>query len=305
MKARLVTFLLLLTMMMMAAPQASALEIQIYPNGNIEFYSGSVLGDDDEQEGRESEDDESEDEKEDEKKSKSEHRIKSVRSNNKNFVVKDKEDKFEIELRDKDDDDDHDEFRKIERMEADDIRVKFPAKLNDNDRDKNDDDDEYEQRYAEKIREERKDRAEEMVELKNKLREKSQVLELESRKIKASLKNGAVFNLDPVTNEVMITTPSGEEHVLNHLPDQAIERMEAAGLFFGVSGEAEEELEVETNDLGELIYTKKDKVRKKLFGLFPRQVESEIVLNDTTGEVTEVELEGDSIFEQFFNSVSF
>jgi hypothetical protein len=310
MKARATIFLLLLTIMMMAAPQASALDIRISPNGNIEFYSGSVLGRDDDK-GREEKEDEEhdEDEDEDERHDEDEDKFKTVRSNDKKIQVRSRDDKFEVELRDRDDDDedeDHD-FRKAERIETDDVRVKFPARMSDDDRDERHDEDENEehQRYAEELREERKDRAEEMVELRNKLGEDEQSLELKSRNAKAALKNGAEFTLDPITNEVTITTPSGEEHTLNHLPDQAIERMETAGLFFGISDDAEKEIEVETNEGGELVYKKKDKIEKRIFGMFPRQVDSEIVLNDVTGEVTEVELAGDSIFEQFFNAVSF
>ena len=273
MKTRLTAFLLLLTMMI-AAPQAAALEIRILSNGRIEFYTGSVLGDDD---GEEKEDKREE--------HKQESRIRTINSDDQELRVRSKEDRFEIELKDKSDsqNDDHD-FEKVERMETDDVRVKFPARLSD-------DHDESEK--------------EERVELKSKIKNKKQVLELKSRNVRAALKNGAEFGLDPVTNQVTITTPSGQEHTLEHLPDQAIEKMRAGAFFSGNSDGVETEIEVETDENGELIYKKKDKIKKRLFGIFSRQVDSEIILNDTTGEVVEHEVNSSSIFEQFLNRVSF
>lgn len=271
----------------MAVPQVSALDIQFNQDGQVEFHSGSVLGKNDDR-GREDQEDKVEDEA----------KPQLMRADNKTFNVKSREGKFELELEEEDQDVDRSELRNVERMEVDDIRMEFPAQLRDSD------DDESEG-YMEKIREERQERDQEMVELKNKIKEKKQTLDLKSRNVRATLKNGAEFQLDSETNQITIVTPSGEEHVLNHLPDQAVTKMTEAGFFSAAGDEIDEDLEVKTNDLGELIYVKKDQIKKKLFGFFPRQIDSEIILNDATGEVTAVELEGESIFERFFNAVSF
>jgi len=284
MKTRLVTFLSLLTIAIIAAPQALALEIKVNDRGVINFYEDHVLGRNTDSVNPTS----------------TSRPIKTIPAYaDKKVYLKANADETTVELR-KTPNSNRGDFVSTETMKSDRVKMSFPAKLDDGR-----DDNESGQGYLEKIRTERTERTKEMVELKNRFKEKKQVLELKSRNVKASLKNGAEFVLDPITNEVTITTPSGEERVLNHLPDQAIEKMEAAGLFFGISDDAEEELEVETNESGELIYTKKDQIEKKLFGIFPRQVDSKIILNDATGEVTEVELAPNSIFEQFFNAISF
>lgn len=286
MKARLITFTSLLAVIMMVAPQVLALEIRVSKQGVVSFYEDGVLG-------RNS----------DLIKNDSVSRpIKTVPAyTDKKVYLRAGADETTVELRKMPSPNTRD-FVPTETIKSDRVEMSFPAQLNDGRRDNEDG-----QGYLEKIRAERQERVEEKVELKNKLKNKRQVLELKSRNVKANLKNGAEFVLDPKTNEVTIITPSGNEHVLNHLPDQALERMIATGHFFGVSSDVDvvEELEVDTNELGELIYTKKNKVNKKLFGLFPRQVDSKIILNDATGEVTEYETATSSIFDQFLNSVSF
>ncbi|NCN06760.1 MAG: hypothetical protein GW946_02845 [Candidatus Pacebacteria bacterium] len=109
-------------------------------------------------------------------------------------------------------------------------------------------------------------------------------LMLESRRVEAHLPEGAQFELSSETNQVSLITPSGEQRMLNHLPDQAIERMVASGLF--TAGDQIDTTMVEVNsDTQEIEYRQKVRVTKRLFGLFRRGVETEVILNDTTGEV--------------------
>jgi hypothetical protein len=356
MKSRFTTFLLLMVAMMIAAPQALALDIQVLPNGRIEFYSGSVLGYEDnlnelreKQSERKDEREDKEDDHRDEKREemmrktpKPESRIRAVNQGERQELrIRTDDDKVRVELRDgagvypapK-----PTGFRKTEEMESEDVHLQFPTSPSRDQleaakkkqefvretvkdqleerfegdegrreefKTRIEEEQAQHQEYWEKLREERQGRKEEIVELKNKFKDKKQTLEFKSRNVKAALQKGAEFALDPTTNEVTVMTPSGEEHTLNHLPDQAIERMTASGFFSGSDGIVEEDVEVETNDQGELIYRKKDKIKKKFFGLFPRQIDSEIVLNDATGEVMEYEAAPSSIFEQFLNSVSF
>lgn len=243
MKTRLAMFILLFTIMMMAAPQASALDTRVLPNGRIGLYSRSVLGDSDVQ-----------DEEMDEE------------------MGEETEEEAEDEV--------------------------------DNDMDEETDGN-ARREYFQKLREQRAERIEEMKELKSQAKEnKKKILELKSNNIKARLKSGAEFKLDPVTNEVIVVTPSGKEHILNHLPDQAKERMIEAGLFSGDS-DGEDEIDLITNEDGDIFYSKKDKIKRKLFGIFPRDIDSEIILDDATGEVMEYETYSNSIFTRFFNRISF
>lgn len=160
--------------------------------------------------------------------------------------------------------------------------------------------------YMQQLRENRRERFDEMVELRSELKDKQQVLELKSRNVKAALKQRTKFSLDPDTNEVTVVTSSGQRQVLNHLPDQAIERMQQAGVLdSSVPADQEAEVEVETNDEDQLVYKRKDKIWRRLFGLFPRAIKSEVVLNDTTGEVIEQEAPANTLIGQFLNAISF
>lgn len=113
----------------------------------------------------------------------------------------------------------------------------------------------------------------------------TQETELRAGTIKAKLR-AAEFVVDPETNTVTITTPNGQTHDLVHLPDQAIEQMTAAGLINTDDLKAEEELEVDTEADGRVVYRTKTFQRRKLFGLVPFTVEQEVSLTDDTGEAT-------------------
>ncbi|MFH2118661.1 MAG: hypothetical protein ABII10_02920 [Candidatus Paceibacterota bacterium] len=143
--------------------------------------------------------------------------------------------------------------------------------------------------YREKLAEERQLRATEMVQVKNQGEEGMMQTMLQSRQSNASLSQGAAFTIDPVTNLVTVTTPSGLEHVLYNLPDQAILRMEEAGLITA------EEANLPIDELGELIinatedglvYELQAPTQRKFLGIFNRQVPRRIALVDDTGEVT-------------------
>jgi len=130
-----------------------------------------------------------------------------------------------------------------------------------------------------------------------------QELELESREVKARIKQGAEFELNSQTNEVTLITPSEQTHVLNHLPDQAIARMQEAGLFSDVDSDSDL-VSITVNDDSEVIeYRQKVKKTKKFLGLFDRQVESEVILNDSTSEVYEEP--ASTGFQLFLDQLSF
>jgi hypothetical protein len=161
--------------------------------------------------------------------------------------------------------------------------------------------------YLEKLRVQREERNEEKIEIRNMNQDGKDVnketkgkTEIESRSIKAKL-NGAQFNLDPITNQVLLTTPSGQEHILKHLPDQAITRMEENGFF----NTGDEEIEVETTADGIIQYKMDSSQPKKFLGIIKREVPVDVTLNDETGEVTTTEIQPKSFWGKFLNRFSF
>jgi hypothetical protein len=52
------------------------------------------------------------------------------------------------------------------------------------------------------------------------------------------------------------------------------------------------------------VYKAKKIKQKKLFGIFQRQVEADVELDDTTGEITEKEVEPTTPFERMLNFFS-
>lgn len=157
------------------------------------------------------------------------------------------------------------------------------------------------EQYREMIRTERENRGDETFTVRNRVAENGlPELELQSRNVRAAL-NGASFALDPETNVATVTTPSGQEHVLNHLPDQALERMQK---LVSLNPETTE-LQVETNDGGDVVYTTIAQRTKRLLGLFPLNVESKVVLNDTTGEIVEEPAPTTNLWENLLQRLSF
>lgn len=158
--------------------------------------------------------------------------------------------------------------------------------------------------YQQKIQEERDQRQGELLEIKNHFDDvrNEQTLKFASRDVSATIHEGSQLSYDPETNHVRLVTPSGEEHTLTHLPDQAISRMREAGV---LSDETPENLEVITNDDGAVVYRAQQQENKKFLGLFPRQIEKSIELDDTTGEITEVEDPASTAFSRFLDNLSF
>ncbi|NCN03716.1 MAG: hypothetical protein GW942_01415 [Candidatus Pacebacteria bacterium] len=153
--------------------------------------------------------------------------------------------------------------------------------------------------YSNKIQAEKQERSEERIEIRDLSdSEQENKFEIQSRDTKAKL-NGANFSYDQETGEILLVTPSGQEHILQHLPDQAVQRMIENGFFLN----NETEVEIETADDGSVKYKAPGKKNKRFLGLFDREVETEVVLDDLTGETTQTEVEtsGLSSFLNFFS----
>lgn len=158
--------------------------------------------------------------------------------------------------------------------------------------------------YIEQVRQQRRERVEENIEILNdeKARNREQ-LEIRSRNITARMQKGAEFVYDPVTNMLTITTPSGNVHELNHLPDQAIAGMIGAGRI-AAAEQIEGDLEIiEEEDT--VLYQARVVKNKRLLGIFKRSVPSEVILDDSTGVVTEEEVEGTTLIDQILDTLSF
>lgn len=169
-----------------------------------------------------------------------------------------------------------------ETMMSDNLEMRFPARTKELSEEQREKMSEYQQ----KIQEARQERIQEMVELRERNMGEAAALEIRTRNIKAHL-NGAEFVLDSKNNEVKLTTPSGQEHILTHLPDQALARMKEAGVLTDSSFDPEnDELEAVATEDG-IQYVADVVEEKKLFSFFPRMVERKIILDDATGEVTQ------------------
>jgi regulator of replication initiation timing len=124
---------------------------------------------------------------------------------------------------------------------------------------------------------------------------------LQSRNVIARLK-GAEFTINESTNTVTVITPSGETRELNHLPDQVVARLiEKKAL-----SETDQvgELELRSTDTGFEYHTTVPR-KKKFLGLISRTVESEVIVDDATGDVSEQVKPGETPFARFLNSLSF
>lgn len=307
MKKNIFALITILSVALLVAPQVSAMEVRITQEGYIEFYNDDVLGETAGEDGSAG----------------LERKAEPVRIT----PVKDKEiqirgnyDKTQVRLKTKTQDVDSTNTTKSapsESVEASRFRMEFPAKLKDTTMEKREMRETAvekattpeAQRNArlEKTKEDRRERSDETLELESQFKNDRQVFELQSRHVRAQVQSGAEFTLDPETNQVTIVTPSGNEHVLTHLPDQAIERMRAQGLLTGADNQVDKEVEVavETTEDGKVLYKTNDVITKRLFGVFKRKMRSEIVLDDETGEVTEKPIKQTSLFGKFLDSASY
>jgi len=323
----LVVFLSLLIIV----PQVSALSIRISEDGTIEVFDDGVLGEDSEKDDdneQKVEDDENEQEIEDDDQDDDDQprSLRTVRpAENKKIEIEPNTQNVRVRLKDQQKVTKPEKtatpFAETEMMETKRVKVQMPAEMDDEKiqefqqqakeiRDQRREEigelkGEIEQKreeYQQQLLEQRKERQQEMIEIKNEMRQNAQNMEIESREIKAQVKQGAQFTIDPDTNQVVVTTPSGNEHVLYHLPDQAIEKMLEAGVID--SKQAAEALEVTEDEQGGLQYSTKSEKTKKLFGLVPWKKATQVKLNDETGDIQEQELPPASLFEQMLGMFS-
>ena len=293
-------------MLTLLAPQVLALEIQVTDKGEILFYENGVLG-----------------ESTTTSNTDSVQPVKIVPATAQQSVrINIDQDGVNVQLRDKASgpvlykqalDEDNQSFTDAEEIEAGRLQMRFPAGQTDAQSDKAEKQAELKDQkaemseekkaYLEQLKLERKERVKEMVEIRNRVQDGGgQALELRSRNVAAKLQ-GASFELNSETNEVILTTPSGQEHILQHLPDQALDRMKKLGALDQFA--QVDEIELATTADGEILYKAKASKTKKLLGIFNRQVDIEVVVDDQTGDVTENEVPAESGFARFLDRLSF
>jgi len=143
------------------------------------------------------------------------------------------------------------------------------------------------------------------TQLQERIQNQEQVRELAVGENKAMLRGGAEFSYDEKTGKVTVLTPSGQEHTLVNLPDVAVKKMTESGLLdTQPSDEDEVELYVELQG-DHVVYSRRDSVKKKLFGILPITIDSEVILNDSTGEVTETNSSTGSFLQRLLDRLSF
>lgn len=297
MKKPVLSFLLVVTLLLLSQLPALAMEIEISDSGVVSFYNDQVLGREDERTNaagsRESM--QQRDGMQTGQAREAQPSRTMPANSDTRLRVSEEHTRVEVRLEDKKQMErptDRIGFDDIEHTTTDRLRVETSAQLRDKNEERGERTEEKQMsrsEAAERALEERRNRTEEKIEIRNQQREDgTQEFQFESRSVQARL-NGAEFILDPETNEVTVVTPSGEEKVLTHLPDQAIARMQERGFFDSVPGIDPEQvdLSIETKEDGRVVYSTVVEKEERLFGLFPRTVETKLELNDETGEVTE------------------
>lgn len=319
-----------------------ALDISITPDGSIEWYSDNVLGDDDDEaEDQDEDENEVEDENEDEDDDSSEQESETRRDASPQKVIAPAQ-KQEIRIRSNQDRLEVETIRRrgsgkqvLESEETDRLRLNLPARQTEEQRRlemakrrANNSESSVEelkrqveeqeklrelelskltpaerkqrQLFYEEQKQERQEREEERLELRNNIGPDGQELNLESRGIRAALRDKTV-TIDPETNSLILTTKDGEERVLTTLPDQAVERMLEVR---GVDDVDTENVEIRERD-GKLEYVTQARRMKRLFGLFERPVETELSVDDESGELTETVRQRSTLIGRFLDSISF
>jgi hypothetical protein len=312
-KSSLIVVIALLQLSILLSPRSViALSVDITKTGGVLIYTGSVLGDEVENESedeREESDsvperegavnqDESEQvnqttaereakeraereakqraEREKQQKKKTEERklIKRIpeKSGDKIKVSRESgEVKLRVENKKSDE-----KIKKVEELEDKRIEVSIPSQIRRGDTD--------EKETLSKPMQERSERQEETVELRA-AKEGSSAAEFEliSRNVTAKSRD-ADFLVDPETNQIVVTTRSGNQQVLNHLPDQALTNMRKKGL---INQDDAPDLSLTELPNGEVGYITKVQKQRKLLGLFKRNVETEVLMSDQAGTVIE------------------
>lgn len=157
--------------------------------------------------------------------------------------------------------------------------------------------------YQVQLLEDRRNRTD-SLEVTSRLNDRgTQELELSSGEATARLRE-ASFVYDPDTNSVLVTTSSGQEKELNHLPDQALARIQQL-VTIENTDQTRPEFVIEANEDGELLYKSSGIKKRRFLGLFNRNIPTEVTLNDETGAVNEYEYRSPGVLGNLIDALTF
>lgn len=310
---------------------AQALEILVQNDGSVLFYQPQVLGESTESFSGESKEKENEtkesyfmdpvqiEKRELERKKEQARPVKKIPSASDDRIrLKPKQEKTEVMIERKTENSEGDAqkirpvFETNESLETDAVKIELPSGEHEredsidgtNSSDRNVDRTARQKIKIEEITRERKERRDEKISIQTEKHEDGQTeFQFESRDVKAKIR-GSEIVVDPETNSVTVVAPNGETHELIHLPDQAMAQLLEHSSSEGVNSLAAEEIEIVTKEDGTVAYTVRQEKRKRLFGLFERTIETEVELDDSTGEITETDAEAESPLVRLLNSWS-
>lgn len=152
--------------------------------------------------------------------------------------------------------------------------------------------------------EERKQRLTERVEIQQAENSLDNALELRSREVAAEIDDTHELTVDPETNELGLQTENGEVISINHLPDQAKARLKELGKLDEIEDSTTQHFVLTTTPEGKVVYRLVAPKKYKFLGLFDRKIETEITLDDSTGEAEEERVES-SGFSAFLDALTF
>ncbi len=162
---------------------------------------------------------------------------------------------------------------------------------------------EIQQEKIEKIRDKRRHRVSENVEIfYDDDKGADGCLVLKSRESSAKIACELEFSIDVDTNSLFISLPNGEQIEINHLPDQAINTLLSSGTI--VNRDEAENLELTVESGNKLVY-QIDTVRNyKLLGIFRRPIPKRIALDDSTGEIIISTIESGKLMDKLLDALS-
>lgn len=297
---------------LLAAPQALALTIRLTPESGFVVTSDDVLGDEAENDDSDENEDTEDTPKPNSEPKKAEQHIQNTAGQQLRIVPMKDRVKVELESKART----TEKNAKLKEEEAKRLKLNMPAGLTKKQRQayetkleqekerRQKKNEQIKTKFQERIETERDERSDEEIELKNEVDEDGERLEIKTREIKANLPKTPLI-INPETKELQIETPTGELKVLRTLPDQAIERLKAAGVLVDNQEFDSASLEVEVRSDQKLQYTARVAEKKRFLGLINRQVDKRVMVDDETGEISTEAIPAASIWGRFLNSLSY
>ena len=140
--------------------------------------------------------------------------------------------------------------------------------------------------------------------MENQVNNKEPKVELEIESGAVKTRTGATVRVDPESKQLQLVTPSGQTHLLQHLPDEAVAAMQASGKL-QTNSTKPLTTRVEVAKDGKVEYSTQFDQEKKLFGLFHRNVRRQVKLDDQSGQVVTTPIEQQNPLTKILDALSF